>query len=56
MKEQKYKNKWNNNTVLNKLIGCIKLYHTYPLLYCKWHVVMTSNHIIINVGEKYKNE
>ena len=52
MWEKRYKNEHNNNIVFNKLISCITLYHTYHLLYCKWHKGMTSNHIVINMGEK----
>ena len=49
---EKYKNKYNYNIVFNKLIWCITLYHTYHLLYHIWHIGMTSNHSVINVGEK----
>ena len=58
MFEKKYKNEYNYNIVFNKLISYIILCHTYPLLYGNQHIGMTSNQIIINMGEKklYMNE
>ena len=54
--------KTKNNRV-NKMKNCfntlriyITIYHTYPLLYCKEHIQMTSNDSIINVKTKKESE
>ena len=46
----------NNLFIYTKYGSYITLYNTYRLWYCKWHIEMTSNEIIINMRAKYKKE
>ena len=52
MWKQKKQSKQNDNIKFNTLRNYTTLYHTYPLLYCKEHIEMTSNHSIVNVKTK----
>ena len=41
---KKQLSKQNDNIEFNTLRNYTTLYHTYPLLYCKEHIQITSNH------------
>ena len=50
-KQRIQQSKQNDNIEFNTLRNYTTLYHTYPLLYCKGHIQIKSNHSNVNVKE-----